>query len=79
MASVVRPQSVIIDGVQYVPATDAVADIQKVLRVLALQYHTEDSLAHSGYAGLRIIVDEDVDDGESFDEFAARYARSDES
>lgn len=68
-------KSVIIDGVQYVPATEAVVDIQKVLRVLALQYHTEGTLADYGYEGLRIIIDEEVDGGESFEEFAARYAQ----
>lgn len=66
---------VVIDGVVYVPATEAVVDIDKVLRALALQYHTPESLERCGTNDLRIIIDEDITaDGESFQEFAARYA-----
>jgi len=65
---------VTIDGVEYVPAT-SIPGMEKVLRALALQYHTPDTLADYGTEGLRIIVSEmDDDDGETFEEFAARLA-----
>jgi hypothetical protein len=67
---------VVIDGVRYVPATEAVVGLADVLRALALQYHTEDSLADYGTGGLRIVVGEGFDEGETFDEFAARLAQA---
>ena len=69
---------VLIDGVRYVPATNAVANVATVLRALALQWHTRESLAECGYfdgAPLRIAVTDDQDSGETFDEFAARLAQ----
>ena len=69
-------KTVIIDGVVYVPATEAVANLGDFLRALALQYHTEESLGESGFSGLRVAVDErDEDWGESFDQLASRYAQ----
>lgn len=68
---------VTIDGVEYVPAT-SIPGMDKVLRALALQYHTPGTLAEYGMEGLRIVVDEaDDDDGETFQEFAARLANLD--
>lgn len=68
---------VIIDGVRYVPATEAVAGVAEVLRALALQYHTENTLAEYGTRGLRVVVGDsfEPDEGETFDEFAARLAQ----
>jgi uncharacterized protein (DUF488 family) len=69
-------REVIIDGVHYVPATESAVGIADLLRALALQLHTEESLEEYGTDGLRILVGEDlgVMDGESFDELAARLA-----
>ena len=67
---------VVIDGVEYVPAT-SIANVEKLLRVLALQYHTPDTLAEYGTEGLRIVVSEDDDEGETFEEFAARLTTTD--
>lgn len=64
---------VTIDGVEYVPAT-SVANVEKFMRALALQYHTPETLAEYGTVGLRIIVSEDQEEGETFQEFAARLA-----
>lgn len=67
---------VIIDGVRYVPATEAVGNIETVLRTLALQYNTPSGLEEDGFADLRILVSDgfEANEGETFDEFAARYA-----
>jgi hypothetical protein len=66
---------VLIDGVQYVPATKAAAGIEDLLRALALQWHTPESLEEDGFAGLRVVVwDDPPPDGETFDELAARLA-----
>lgn len=65
---------VIIDGVRYVPATEAAVGVADLLRALALQYHTESTLADYGTDGLRVVVGTsfDPEDGETFDELAAR-------
>lgn len=62
---------VIIDGVEYVPAV-SIANVDKFLRALALQYHTPQTLAEYGTEGLRIVVTEDQEEGVPFQEFAAR-------
>lgn len=69
---------VIIDGVRYVPATEAVVGVADVLRTLALQWHTEDTLQEHGTDGLRVVVGDgfESDEGETFDEFAARLAQA---
>lgn len=69
---------VTIDGVEYVPAT-SIPGMEKVLRALALQYHTPETLEEYGIKGLRILVGEfnNDDGGETFQEFAARLANSD--
>lgn len=72
-----RTPHVVIDGVLYVPATTAVANLDVVLRTLALQWHTPETFAEAGFSDgtpLRIVVTDDRDDGETFDEFAARLA-----
>lgn len=70
------PREVIIDGVRYVPAAEAAPGIADVLRTLALQFHTEGTLRDYGTADLRIVVGDgfDANEGETFDEFAARLA-----
>jgi hypothetical protein len=66
---------VTIDGIEYVPAT-SVANVDKFLLALALQYHTPETLAEYGTDGLVILVTDpgDRNDGETFQEFAARLA-----
>lgn len=72
------PTEVLIDGVRYVPATEAVAGAADLLRALALQYDTEESLAEYGMARLRVVVGDGAEfepgEGETFDELAARLA-----
>jgi hypothetical protein len=68
---------VVIDGVRYVPAVTVDASVEQVLRTLALQYHTPETLAEFGFDDLRIIVADPGafgEEGESFQEFAARMA-----
>lgn len=72
---------ILIDGVRYVAATDAVPQVADVLRVLAEQWWGAGD-APGQYSGLRIIVSGEIDDaesGESFDEFAARLMTTLES
>lgn len=72
------PREVLIDGIRYVPAAEAVAGVADLLRALALQYHTPGSLDEFGTGDLRIVVGDgfETDEGESFDELAARLVRS---
>jgi hypothetical protein len=67
---------VLIDGVRYVPATEAAAGVADLLRVLALQFDDGETLATYGTTGLRVLVSDDLGEheGESFDELAARLA-----
>ena len=69
---------VTIDGVEYVPAT-SIPGMDKILRALALQYHTPETLEEYGTEGLHIVVAEPDGDyqGETFQEFAARLANLD--
>lgn len=71
------PREVVIDGVRYVPATEGARGIPDLLRILALQFHTESTFAKYGTADLRILVDDGLDSeaGETFDELADRLAR----
>lgn len=69
---------VVINGVRYIPATTATVGAADLLRVLALQYDTEESLAVYGMGRLRVVVgaasEFEAGEGESFDELAARLA-----
>lgn len=71
-----EPRRVTIDGVEYVPAT-SVKGVAEMLKALALQYHTPESLAQFGMENLMVIVDEGDgrNGGETFQELAARLAR----
>lgn len=64
-------EGVYIDGVRYIPATE-VKGIDIVLKALALQYHTENTLEEYGMDHLTIIVTDGESEGESFQDFAAR-------
>jgi hypothetical protein len=68
---------VTIDGIEYVPAT-SIQGMEQVLRALALQYHTPETLQEYGFDGIRILITEagDDDGGETFQEFAARLANT---
>jgi hypothetical protein len=69
---------VVINGTRYIPATTAAAGAADLLRVLALQYDTEESLAEYGMVRLRVVVGDasefEAGEGETFDELAARLA-----
>jgi hypothetical protein len=73
-----RTPEVVIDGVRYVPAATAAPGVPDVLRALALQYHTPETLEEYGTSDLRIVVGDSFDsnEGETFDEFAARLAQA---
>jgi hypothetical protein len=73
-----RTPEVVIDGVRYVPAVTAAPGLADVLRALALQFHTPDTLEEYGTGDLRIVVGDNFDsnEGETFDEFAARLAQA---
>lgn len=64
-----------IDGVLYVPASQAKVGVQECVIALALQFDTPRGLAEYGHANLRVVVTDDQGaGGETLDEFAARLA-----
>jgi hypothetical protein len=71
-----RQQIVEINGVRYVPATEATPGTADVLYALASQFWGDGHVppGKEGFAPLRIHVSDDFDrgEGETFDEFAAR-------
>lgn len=71
-----QPRTVLIDGVRYVPATDASVDAEAIMRALALTYTTPEMLAEHGdadYRYLRVMVGEPEPDWEAptIEEFVA--------
>jgi hypothetical protein len=52
------------------------SEVERAVRVLALQYHTPESLAEYGTRRLRVIVGEfdEEEGGVTLEEFAARLA-----
>lgn len=73
-AMAVKPPVVVIDGVRYVPATEATPGMADVLLVLAEQFYGTGWTTGRETSFLRIVVTDDSEEGESFGGFAARLA-----
>lgn len=75
-AMAVKRPVVVIDGVRYVPATEATPGTADVLLVLAEQFYGIGWTTGKETSFLRIVVTDDDrhSDGETFDQFAARLA-----
>lgn len=71
-----EPLEVVINGVRYVPAVTENPKIYQVLLVLAEQFWGVGCVPGDGFADMKILVSDGLDDdqGETFEELAARLS-----